>query len=48
MFGDNITITQLLNPSGYWRNLLRRSIYRSIYVQPMRNAEKAGGVTLVT
>ena len=43
MFGDNIAITQPLDPNvdsdGYWRNLLRRSIYRSIYVQPMRNAE---------
>jgi hypothetical protein len=45
MFGDNIAITQPLDPNvdsdGYWRNLLRRSIYRSIYVQPMRNAEKS-------
>jgi hypothetical protein len=45
MFGDNIAITQLLDPNvysdGYWRNLLRRSIYRSIYVQPTRNAEKS-------
>jgi len=43
MFGDNIAITQPLDPNvdsdGYWRNLLRRSIYRSIYVQPMRKAE---------
>jgi len=45
MFGDNIAITQPLDPNvdsdGYWRNLLRRSIYSSIYVQATRNAEKS-------